>query len=279
MNNKALTLSIVMAVIAVLFVQSYVSSLEENYTKQYGTKILVLKAKREIKEQDTLNETVLEFALMPKQFLEPNAVSLEAKDDNTKEISRSLREFAGAVALVPLKPGEQITYNKISQPSIRTGLAPQVSPGHRAVAIPVNEISGVAKLIKPGDRVDLIAVVDPGGGKENKIAKTILQDVMVLAVGRNVSGNAARLVEPDPYGGKDRVKSLTDDASFASVTIEVDPAQAQMLALMTASSDNSLSLSLRNNDDSDRATLNSTTYGDVLGVDANRLRIPAGGRR
>ena len=33
----------------------------------------------------------------------------------------------------------------------------------------VTEITGIAKLIKPGDRVDVIAVFDAGGGKENKI--------------------------------------------------------------------------------------------------------------
>ena len=51
MNSRALTMSLVMAVVAVIFVQSYVSSLEESYNKQFGTKVLVLKAKRDILEK------------------------------------------------------------------------------------------------------------------------------------------------------------------------------------------------------------------------------------
>jgi len=81
-------------------------------------------------------------------------------------------------------------------PNMRTGLAPQVTPGKRALAISVGETTGVSKLVKPGDRVDLIAVIGP---KDGRVAKTILQDIVVLATGRAVSGNIARQLENDPY--------------------------------------------------------------------------------
>ena len=131
--------------------------------------------------------------------------------------------------------------------------------------------------MKPGDRVDMIAVLDFGGGKEGKLAKTVLQDVVVLAVGRNVSGNVARTIDPDPYGGKDKVRSLAEDYSFTSVTLEVDPTQAEQLALILNSGENAIDLSLRNNDDSDRTGINSMSYGELLGADVNKMpRKPAG---
>lgn len=278
MNNKALTLSLLMAVVAVFFVQSYVSSIEEEQKKRFGTEILVLTAKRDIKEMETINETMLQFKLIPKRFLEPAAVSFERREED-KETARSLKDLAGTIAVVPIKKGEQITNNKISQPSIRTGLAPQITPGKRAVAIPVSEITGVSKLVKPGDRVDLIAIIDPGGGKDQKIARTVLQDIVILAVGRNVTNNAARTIENDPFTGKEKVRSLAEDFTFASVTVEIDPMQAQSLALLLANSDASLSISLRNNDDGERYNLGVTTFNDLLGQDAARLRVPAGGRR
>jgi pilus assembly protein CpaB len=275
MNNKALTLSLVMAVIAVFFVQSYVSSIEDEAKKKFGTEVLVVTAKRDVKEMETINETMLQLRLVPKRFLEPSAISYDKKEED-KETARSLRALAGSVAVVPIKKGEQISSTKIAEPSIRTGLAPQITPGKRAVSIPVNETTSVAKLVKPGDRVDVIAIVDPGGGRDRKIAKTILQDVIVLAVGRSITNNAARIVEADPYTGKDKVRSLVDDFSFSSVTVEVDPGQAQTIALLLANGEASTSIALRNNDDGDRFNLGATTFEDLLGPDIRR--IPAGRR-
>ncbi|MBI2712241.1 MAG: Flp pilus assembly protein CpaB [Bdellovibrio sp.] len=217
MNNRALTFSILAAVVAIAFVETYVSSIEE-------------------------------------------------------ETKKKLKGITGSVAIVPIKKGEQMTYTKISEPSMRTGLSTQIAPGRRAVSVPVSEITGVSKLVKPGDRIDLISVVDMGQGKENKFAKTILQDVVVLSIGRYITNNTARSVEADPLGGKDKIKSLAEDFSFTSITIEVEPAQAQMLALLLATGDNGLTVSLRNNDDVDRQTLPSVFMSEILGADAARMK-------
>ena len=279
MNNKALTLSLVMAVIAVFFVQSYVTSIEEEAKKKFGTEVLVVVAKRDIKEMETINETAIEYQVKPKRFLEPAAISVDKKEED-KDTAKTLKNLAGTIAIVPIKKNEQLTYNKLTEPSMRTGLAPQIAPGRRAMAIPVSETSSVAKLIKPGDRVDLIAVIDMGGGKENKIAKTILQDIVVLSIGRYVTNNVARSVEMDPLGGKDRVRSLAEDFSYSSVTLEIEPIQAQTLALILANGDSALTLSLRNNDDTDRTSIATTGFQEVLGADYARTKPPnAQGKR
>jgi pilus assembly protein CpaB len=277
MNNRALTISLFMAVFAVWMVSSYVQSIEDETRKKFGAEVLVIEAKRDIKEEETIDESMLELTSVPKRYLEPGAISYEKKKEDP-DVTRGMKSLAGLVAIVPIKKGEQVTYNKMVEPGIRTGLAPQIAPGRRAIAVSVGETTGVAKLVKPGDRVDLIAVLDMGAGKENRISKTIFQDIVVLAVGRSVTGNVARVIEPDAFGGKDHVKSLAEDYSFSSVTLEVEPAQAQVLALITANGENSLSLSLRNNDDTDRQNFGSTSLPDILGVDASKLRIPAGKR-
>lgn len=277
MNNKALTLSVLMGVIGVFFVQSYVSSIEEEAKRKFGTEVLVVSAKRDIREMETLNETALEFRVVPKKFLEPGAVSVDQKAEDT-DSTKELKRLAGSIAVVAIKKGEQVTFSKITEPSMRTGLSPQVAPGKRAITVPVNEVSGVGKLVKPGDRVDVILIMDPGGGRQNKISKTVLQDVVVLSVGRNVTNNVARLVEPDPFTGKEKVKNLAEYDGFSSVTLELEPAQAQALALLVSGDENKLILSLRNNDDQERVTLPSVMYDDVLGGDALRVRPrqPAG---
>jgi pilus assembly protein CpaB len=280
MNNRAVTLSLVMACLAVYFVYSYVESVKEEVKNRFGDRVLVVKAKRDIKEQETINETMLKIDVVPDAFLEPGAVKFDDKTPPA-ERTKGLKQLVGTVALVPVKANEQITWNKLTEPSIRTGLSPQVTPGRRAIAVPVNEISGVGKLVKPGDRVDLIAVIDPGTGKNSKLAKTILQDVVVLSVGKNVTNNVARIVDVDQFTGKEKIKPLSQDSSFASITLEVDPSQAQLLALVLSNHDNTLTLSLRNNDDSQQAQTDTTTIQDLLGQDAYRLqqRVPAGGLR
>src|SRR6478672_8045715 len=114
MNNKALTLSLVMAAMAVFFVQSYVSSIEEEAKKKFGTEVLVVVAKRDIKEMETVNETVLEFKNVPKRFLEPAAIFVEKRDDD-KQSQKQIKALAGTIGIVPIKKGEQITYNKITE--------------------------------------------------------------------------------------------------------------------------------------------------------------------
>ena len=277
MNNRALTLSLVMAGLAMLFMNIYVGNIEEEAKKKFGTEVLVLKAKRDIKEQETITETSMELVAMPKNYLEPSAVSFDKKEED-KDTDKRRKELTGSVALVPIKKGEQITYNKITEPSIRTGLASQIAPGKRAVAIPIDAKTGVSKLIKPGDRVDLIAVLDLGGVKENKISKTFLQDVVILSTGKNVTNHVARIVEVDPFGGKEKVRPLTEDTNFTTVTLEVDPIQAQLLSLVMSNSDNAISLALRNNDDSERPAVGAATFIDILGADAAKAqrRAPAG---
>jgi pilus assembly protein CpaB len=282
MNSRALVISLVMSVVAVFFVRSYVESIEEESNRKYGTQLLVMVAKTDIKEMETLTEKSLEYKEIPKRFLEPAAVSADPREKDEDARGKDLRKFSGSIAVVPIKKGEQVTLNKITEPSVRTGLSPQIAPGRRAVSISVNDLTGVAKLVKPGDRVDVVGVVDIGLGKENKYARTFLQDVVILATGRNVTNNPARTVETDPFSGKEKVKSLSEDLSFNNVTIEVDSSQAQMLALLQSSNEAVLFLSLRHNDDSERVNNAPMTYRDLLPPELirqavqNNSRVPAG---
>lgn len=276
MNSKAMTLSLFMAGIAVFFVMSSVTSIEEEAKRKFGDNVTVLVAKTDIKEMDTILETMVEPRVIPRRFVEPSAINFDTEvDENSKDYAMEIKNFIGNVAVVPIKQGEQLSLNKITEPNIRTGLAPQVAPGRRAISITVDETSSVSKLIKPGDRVDIIAVIDVGSnnGRENKVAQTVLQDVAILAVGRNITNNVARKIAMDVGTGKPKVRSLTDFDGYSSVTIEVDPAQAQLVAAISSTASSRMILTLRNNDDTDRVNL-----GGVRPVDAFSVRSPAGNR-
>jgi len=274
MNNRAMTMALLIACIAVFLVSSWVGDVEERAKKRFGTNVMILKAKVDIKESQTITEEMLAREYVPKSFIEPSAIVFErtSKDDdeNEEEMKKSMRSLSGAVAIVPIKKGEQITYNKITEPGIRTGLAPQIAPGRRAIAMNVSNQSSVSKLIKPGDRVDVIAVLDMGAGKDSKISKTILQDVVVLSVGQNVTNNIPRKLEVD--GNKATYRSLSTDSSYDTITVEVEPEQAQVVALVAGNGENALTLVLRNNDDTERKNLGSVMMSDILGGDAGRIQ-------
>ena len=142
-----------------------------------------------------------------------------------------MKDMAGTVAIVPIKKDEQISYNKLTEPNVRTGLAPQVAPGPPRGRDP----GGRDQRASPSSSsrataIDVIAVIK-GQTKEGRIAKVILQDVVVLSTGRAVTNNVARVVETDAFGGKERIRNLAEETGFSSITIEVEPQQAEQLAL------------------------------------------------
>jgi pilus assembly protein CpaB len=276
MNSKAMGFSIVMAGIAVFFVVTSVDSIKEESRNRYGKDVTVLVAKEDIKEMETVYEKMMEPKVVPSNFVEPTAIRFSAgTTEESADFQNEIKRLVGNVALVSIKKGEQLTLNKIAEASMRTGLAAQVTRGRRAFSITIDDSSAVTRLLKPGDRVDIISVIDLGanaGGRDNKVAKIFLQDVVILAVGRNITNNFARRVDYDPSTGRERVRNLTEYDGYSTITVEVDPLQAQQLAAIVAGSGNRLVLSLRNNDDTDRGTYSSSRAGDVLNDGA---RLPA----
>lgn len=250
MNNKAFTFSIGLALLATLMVYNYMSSKEEQWQTMYGTPTAVVVAKEDIKELETIDETKIEIVKKPQQYVEPGAQT--SKD-----------EVVGFIASVPMKRGEQVTLSKAMPPGLRTGLARQVSPGKRAVAISVRDDNAVGRLIKPGDRVDVLAVIQPPGQRGSDIAKMILQDVLILAVGEYITTLPPRKQQKDD-SGKMYTKNLNLDRNFSTVTLEVDPAAAQQVLLLQ-SMGMGLYVLLRNNDDTERVALGVTSLGEVLG--------------
>lgn len=118
-----------------------------------------------------------------------------------------------------------------------TGLSATITKGNRAITVRVNDVVGVAGFALPGNFVDVIVSTqkDAPNGERNaelNVSKIVLERILVLAVAQDL--------------GRDESKPRVVNA----VTLEVTPAQAELLDL--ARSVGSLSLALRNqNDDTD----------------------------
>jgi len=112
-----------------------------------------------------------------------------------------------------------------------TGLSAMITEGNRAITVRVNDVVGVAGFALPGNYVDVIVSTQkeaPNGERnaELNVSKIVLERILVLAVAQDL--------------GRDESKPRVVNA----VTLEVTPAQAELLDL--ARSVGTLSLALRN---------------------------------
>ena len=149
----------------------------------------------------------------------------------------------GQVTKVFLMENEPILDSKLS--SKGGGLSLLISTNKRASSIQVDKVSGVSGFILPGDRVDVILTVSSyGGGSQDAIAKTILQNVEVLAAGEKTEQKGNKVI------------------TVQAVTLLVDPEGAQALAL--ASSEGKLHLALRNPTDEETLAVDPVTKTGIL---------------
>jgi pilus assembly protein CpaB len=250
-ETRTLWISVGAALFAVFLLYSYTQEKSAELTKKYGAKERVVVAARDINEMETIDETMLQTEEKPVNFIEPQAV-------NDPELA------VGQVALAPIKAGEQILQSKVIKPGPLTGLALQVSPSKRAVAIPISEVNGVSKLLNPGDRIDVIAAIDVGKGiAQHREVKTLMQDVTILATGVRVANELPVLYEK--IGNQESGKSLRGDTSFNTITVEASPEESQDLIFLLSTSPGSIFLTLRHPSDHSKRRYPESTIETLLG--------------
>lgn len=123
----------------------------------------------------------------------------------------------GAIVRDPILVGEPITPRKIVRGGEGGYLSVVLTPGKRAMSVPVTSDTAVGGFILPGDRVDVLSTreapaLGDGGGRIT-VAETVLQNIRVLAL------DQATAAEKD-------AKSIV----AATATLEVGPVEAETLA-------------------------------------------------
>jgi pilus assembly protein CpaB len=132
----------------------------------------------------------------------------------------------GRVALSPIASGEPILFNKLAPVGTAAGLSGLMSEDKRAFTVRVDDVSGVAGFIHPGDKVDVLADMKMRGVEES-FSKTILQNIKVLSIGQTW----------EQRGGDAK------PAVVNTVTLELSPQQSELLNL--ASNEGKIRLVLR----------------------------------
>jgi pilus assembly protein CpaB len=154
--------------------------------------------------------------------------------------ARAKTDLIGRGLLSGINKDEPFPENRLAPKGAGGGLAARIPSGMRAVAVHVDELSGLSRFLLPGMRVDVLSTGtarQKGGDPESPgmVTHTILQNVQVLSTGQGVERN-----------------SKEQPAAVQSVNLLVTPEQAEVLG--SAMAQNRIQLVLRNPLDSSRVT-------------------------
>lgn len=134
--------------------------------------------------------------LLKPEDLTAKAISLKDprladSNANTPEVRRNL---IGAMVRRSLAPGDVIENGDVMRPGDHGFLAAVLEPGMRAVTIAVDNTTGLAGLIWPGDRVDVILTETLNGpdlpAGRRVAAETVLADARVIAIDQQIMQGA-----------------------------------------------------------------------------------------
>ncbi len=146
---------------------------------------------------------------------------------NPSWVSRP-EDLVGRGLTVGINSGEPFPDNRLAAKGAGAGFASSIPPGMRAVAVHVDEQSGLAHLIAAGMHVDVLSTASSGSlFGQSASTHTILQNVKVLSIEQDVDKSAKE-----------------KPAAAQSVNLLVSPEQAETLSQAIAQ--NKIQLVLRN---------------------------------
>lgn len=256
MNRRALIIALVLAALGAFLLMLYQQRFEREASG--GERIRVLVALKPIEHGKPLTEELLDTRDIPQAYVEDRAIRAI---DKTKILGLKLS--------VSLQPQQTLMWTDLVGGSEeRRDPATLVQPGNRAVTIRASrDDANTTGLIRPGNYVDVIAVLPQPGAPDARSAVVLLQRVLVLAVGAETSPDA---IDVSP----DRMRNDRD----AMLTLSTTISEAQLLAL--AMDKGRLVVALRNPSDQPRPAqpdlpssmlLNITERDNII-----RIRRPTG---
>ena len=182
--------------------------------------VRVYVAADDIKANTPLEGSMLTVRQIPRAFLQPGVITVTEAPE---------KEKVKGVTLVPIRENEQVVRTKLYE-----GAPPPLSadlkskPNMVAVGINVEALPNVVHgLIKPGDRVDVLASFKFEKSKDEDFTeiRPLYQNVEVLAVNDRTASNV-RVIGPE--------KASVDqpaDKQIKTVTLALPPPAAQQIIL------------------------------------------------
>ena len=206
---------------------------EPPQTRQVFAAARAMPAGTLIGEDDLITLELDPDAVRKEHIIVPDEVVLEEIVPG-EQASHPLR---GHVVREALAEGAPLTRSAVVGPGQRGFLAAVLRPGARAVTIRVGPATSHAGLIELGNRVDVIlsAELAVDGGDRSVFARTIVEDVRVVAINRQAGSGA----DPPERGEDGKIVRK----EIMTATLEASPAQGDRLVL--GEHEGSLSLAVR----------------------------------
>lgn len=204
-----------LALVAVFLVNIYIQQQADMAKKralayQQGLTTVVI-ARQDIPSGTVVKESMLVEEKLPKKLIQPRAAG-------------SMDRVVDRITVAPISKGEQILLNKITLGGQESSLSMKIPAGKRAITVPVDNISSVGGMIRPGDHVDIVGMVPiPAINAEGKqvsqmTTMPLFQDVLVLAVGREFTNIAG--------SGKE------ERSAYPVITFALSPQEANLIAFV-----------------------------------------------
>lgn len=179
----------------------------------------VLVANRNIPQGVLLSEDLVEW----REWREPVDIDMAVVEGAVP-----LRAVVGAVTRDTFAAGAMVTWDGLLMPGHPGFISAVLAPGMRAVTVNVDSATTSARIIYPGDRVDVIMVSAAGG---LAASRTIVRNTRVLAVGEDVLSLGRYGTVSLVQAGEVLPARAPDGSTF---TLEVPPADAERIAVATA---------------------------------------------
>jgi pilus assembly protein CpaB len=232
-----LAVAIVLGLLAVIILNRYLASSQKTQQVAAGGGAPVVVAAVPIPRGTALQPMFLKVVSYPQGSVPAGAFA-------------SVSQLSGAggaqrIALRDLTPDEPILPAEITGPGGRLTLSTVIAPGMQAIAIRSSDVAGVGGFVLPGDRVDVLLTrsLASNSAQSNSVTQIVAENVRVMGVDQSDNEEA-------------------DKPSVArSITLEVTPAQAQLIAL--GQSVGAITLSLRHVADAEALAQRATTVAQL----------------
>jgi len=163
--------------------------------------------------------------LSPGDVMEEEGFTSVASSDPVPDAIRADDAPYGQPIKTALSAGQMLTKANLRTDSVLETLVPQ---GHQAMAVAVDDVSGVGGLLRPGDRVDVTASFRRSD-KDKPAALKVLGNVLVLAV-KGVPYNGEAGEENDSRRNNTVVLSVPED-EVSRLLLASSEGKLQLVAL------------------------------------------------
>ncbi|MEG6585247.1 Flp pilus assembly protein CpaB [Dendrosporobacter sp. 1207_IL3150] len=203
-NKGLLGIALVLSLVTSLLIYNYLKSTANKEV----TGIPVIVAKAEIPPKTRITAEMVQETIVPVEYLQPGAVT-------------DINKVIGIVSRERVLAGEQVTERRLVFEGKAVGFTGVIPRDKRALTVAVNEITGVAGFVKPGDYVDIVVTFDAGTIGDN-VSQLLLQNILVLASNRDAEEGVTQTANKSET--KEPVKATT-------VTLAVSPDEAARITL------------------------------------------------